>query len=140
MSIYIFNIFILNVILLFPRRVIIDTNNLKISFLTNLETDDYLKLIKNSKCLIGNSSSGIREGSYLGIPTVNIGNRQNLRERGDNVIDVEVNSNKILRAINKILQKKIKKSKLYGDGNSVKKIIKILSTKKLDTSKIFFFK
>ncbi len=117
-----------------------NNDNLKISFLTNLETDDYLKLIKNSICLIGNSSSGIREGSYLGIPTVNIGNRQNLRERGDNVIDVEVNSNKILKAINKILQKKIKKSKLYGDGNSVKKIIKILSTKKLDTSKIFFFK
>ena len=76
-------------------------NNTKINFYTNLETEDYLSLIKNSKCLIGNSSSGIREGSYLGIPTVNIGNRQNLRERGNNVIDVEINSSKIFRAIKK---------------------------------------
>lgn len=115
-------------------------NNTKINFYTNLETEDYLSLIKNSKCLIGNSSSGIREGSYLGIPTVNIGNRQNLRERGNNVIDVEINSSKIFKAIKKITNKKIKKSKIYGDGNSIKKIVKILSSIKLDNKKNYFFK
>ena len=115
-------------------------NNTKINFYTNLETEDYLNLIKNSKCLIGNSSSGIREGSYLAIPTVNIGNRQNLRERGNNVIDVEINSSKIIQAIKKITNKKIKKSKIYGNGNSIKKILKVLSSIKLDNKKNYFFK
>jgi UDP-hydrolysing UDP-N-acetyl-D-glucosamine 2-epimerase len=115
-------------------------NNLKINFFTNLETEDYLKLIKNSKCLIGNSSSGIREGAFLKVPTVNIGDRQDLRERGDNVLDVVVNSKKILKAITVISQKKIKKSKLYGNGNSTKKIIKILRSVKLNNNKSFFIK
>lgn len=114
--------------------------DIKINFFTNLETEDYLKLIKNSKCLIGNSSSGIREGAFLGIPTVNIGDRQNLREKGDNVIDVKVDSKKILKAVKIISKKKIKKSKLYGDGNSTKKIIKILSSIKLNNNKSFFVK
>ena len=115
-------------------------NKAKISFFTNIETEDYIKIIKNSKCLIGNSSSGIREGSYLGVPTVNIGNRQNLRERGDNVIDVAEEQKKILRAINIITKKKIKKNKIYGDGNSIKKIIRILSSTTLDINKKFYFK
>ena len=115
-------------------------NNIKINFFTNLETEDYLKLIKSAKCLIGNSSSGIREGAFLKVPTVNIGDRQNLRERGDNVLDVEVNSKKILKAIKVISQKKIKRSKLYGDGNSTKKIIKIITSIKLNNNKNFFIK
>ena len=48
----------------------------------NYNPEDYLKLIYNSSCLVGNSSSAIREGAYLGIPAVNIGNRQNKREQG----------------------------------------------------------
>jgi UDP-hydrolysing UDP-N-acetyl-D-glucosamine 2-epimerase len=117
-----------------------NNENVKINFFTNLETEDYLKLIKNSKCLIGNSSSGIRESSFLGIPTVNVGDRQNLREKGHNVIDVACDYEKILKAIKIIAKKKIKKSKLYGDGNSTKKIIKILSSIKLDNNKSFFIK
>ena len=115
-------------------------NKVKINFFTNLETEDYLKLIKNAKCLIGNSSSGIREGAFLKVPTVNIGDRQNLRERGDNVLDVEVNSKKILKAIKLVSQKKIKKSELYGVGNSTKKIIKILESVELNNNKNFFIK
>jgi len=114
--------------------------NLKINFFTNLETEDYLKLIKNSKCLIGNSSSGIRESAFLKVPAVNIGDRQNLREKADNVIDVEINSKKILKAIKIISQKEIKESKIYGDGNSTKKIIKILLSTKITNNKSFFIK
>ena len=61
----------------------------------NFETEDYLNLIKNSKCLIGNSSSGIRR-SYLKVPSVNIGSRQIFRDRGDNVIDANVKFVKFL--------------------------------------------
>ena len=73
--------------------------NLKINFYTNFETEDYLKIIKRCKCLIGNSSSGIREASYLRIPVINVGDRQKFRERGNNVIDQVVNHKKILKSI-----------------------------------------
>ena len=70
-----------------------------IHFFKNMEPNDFLKLLANSKCLIGNSSVGIRECSYLGVPVVNIGTRQNNRKRGDNVIDVPHNEDKIRAAI-----------------------------------------
>ncbi len=111
---------------------------LKINFFINFEVEDYLRLINKCKCLIGNSSSGIRESSFLGIPVVNIGERQKLRERGDNVIDSSVDSQKILQSIKIITKKKIRKSKLYGDGNSNKKIINILKKIDLSTKKIFY--
>ena len=75
-------------------------------FYKNFEPEDYLKLINNSLCLVGNSSSGIREGSFLGIPTVNIGNRQSNREYGKNVISVSHEANKINKAIKKMIKLK----------------------------------
>ena len=110
---------------------------LKINFFINFEVDDYLRLISKCECLIGNSSSGIRESSFLGIPVVNIGDRQYLRERGDNVIDTIIDSKKILQSVNIITKKKIKKTKLYGDGESNKKIINILKKIDLSTKKTF---
>jgi UDP-hydrolysing UDP-N-acetyl-D-glucosamine 2-epimerase len=62
-----------------------------IHFFKNMEPNDFLKLLVNSKCLIGNSSVGIRECSYLGVPVVNIGNRQNKRLRANNVLDTIYN-------------------------------------------------
>ncbi len=112
--------------------------DLKINFYINFEVNDYLKLISKCKCLIGNSSSGIRESSYLGVPVVNIGDRQNFRERGKNIIDVDIDSNKILKAIKSIHNKKIIKSNIYGDGNANNKILKVLKTCDLNTKKIFY--
>ena len=114
--------------------------NLKINFYKNFEPEDYLKLVKKSECLIGNSSSGIRECSYLAIPFVNIGDRQDNREKGNNVFQSDINTikikNKILLAIKS--RHKIKKSKIYGTGNSSNKIIKILKNVRLDINKKFF--
>ena len=87
----------------------------------------FLCLLKNSKCLIGNSSVGIRECAYLGIPVVNIGDRQKNRLRAENVIDVELNISAIINSIEKQLKKSYKPSIIYGDGNSGKKISDILS-------------
>lgn len=69
----------------------------------NLHTDAYHYLLKNSICLIGNSSSGIIEAPSLGIFTINIGDRQRGRVRGNSVIDVSCDENKIRNAIDKIL-------------------------------------
>jgi len=102
----------------------------------NYNPEDYLKLIYNSSCLVGNSSSAIREGAFLGIPAVNIGNRQHNREHGKNIIHVDYNSKNILKAINKqIKKKKYSRNKIFGDGKAGERIAKILSNIKLDIIK-----
>jgi UDP-hydrolysing UDP-N-acetyl-D-glucosamine 2-epimerase len=98
-----------------------------ITFVKNLSPEKYLKVLFNSQCFIGNSSSGIREGSYLGIPYVNIGNRQKNREKGKNVIDVGYSNKEIIKAIRTQLQKKrYKRETIYGKGNSSKLISELL--------------
>ena len=101
-----------------------------------MEGKDFLKLIFNSKCFIGNSSTGIRESSFLGVPVVNIGRRQEGRERGKNVIDVDYNRKEIIDAIEtQIKIEKYPSEKLYGDGNSGEKIANLLEIIKPKFSK-----
>ena len=101
----------------------------KIFFIKNFTAEDYLSVIYNCSCLIGNSSSAIREGGFLGVPAVNIGTRQTGREVGKNIINVDYDEKKILKAIDKQLRrnKKFASSKIYGDGNAGKYIASILS-------------
>ena len=68
-------------------------------FFKNLPTATYIRLMKKTVCLVGNSSSGIREGAYIGTPVVNIGSRQTARERGSNIIDVGHDSAEIFKAM-----------------------------------------
>ncbi len=83
----------------------------------------YATLISNSMCLIGNSSSGIRESSYLGVPSVNIGNRQFGRLRGPNTIDCNHSIKSIVDSVQaQISHGKYNSSNIYGDGNSGKVI------------------
>ena len=99
----------------------------KIRFLRNIPSDYYITLMKNASCIVGNSSSAIREGSYIGIPAINIGTRQNKRLRGKNVIDVRNNSAQIINAIKKQIKVgKYKSQNIYGNGTASKKIVKIL--------------
>ena len=110
--------------------------NFPLRLLRHLPIDAYHKIIYNSGCLIGNSSSAIREGAYLGIPAVNIGKRQKDREFGENIINVTHNELLIKKAINKQLQSgKYKKSKIYGDGKAGKKIHDILVKADLEIDK-----
>jgi len=98
----------------------------------NLPRIDYLGFLRHCSALIGNSSSGIIEGSYLHTPVVNIGIRQLGREKDVNVIDVPIFSKSlILNALKKSLKKKnkkIKNSSIYGTGNASKKIVQYLET------------
>ena len=99
-----------------------------IHFFKNMEPHDFLRLLVNSKCLIGNSSVGIRECSYLGVPVVNIGTRQNGRQRGSNVIDTIYDKNEIIKSIeNRISSTNIVSEHIYGDGASGKQIANILA-------------
>ena len=67
---------------------------------------NYLSLLKNSDCVIGNSSSGIIEAPYLRIPTINIGKRQSGRENLNSIINVDFNEKKIYHALNNVVNKK----------------------------------
>ena len=98
----------------------------------NLPRNDYLGFLRYCSALIGNSSSGLIEGSYLHTPVINIGIRQLGREKDVNVIDVPIFSKfLILNALKKSLKKKnkkIKNSSIYGTGNASKKIVQYLET------------
>jgi len=99
-----------------------------VHFFKNMEGDDFLNLLHNSICLVGNSSVGIRECAFLGIPVVNIGTRQNKRDRGENVTDVDYDEAEIEKAINDIIKtNKRTKSDVYGGGNAGKKIAELLN-------------
>jgi UDP-hydrolysing UDP-N-acetyl-D-glucosamine 2-epimerase len=94
----------------------------------NLPIDIYVKLMDICACMIGNSSSAIREGAFIGVPAMNIGSRQDARERGMNVIDVPYDRNRILEAINKQVNTgKYDPDHLYGDGFAGERIADILS-------------
>ena len=103
-----------------------DLNN--IHFFKNMEPEDFLKLIKNSKCLVGNSSVGIRESAFLGIPVVNIGSRQNGRLRAKGVIDCDYDQSEIENAINQHIDNgHYKHEFIYGDGYAGKAIANTLA-------------
>ena len=111
-----------------------------IHFFKNMEPHDFLNLLNNSLCLVGNSSVGIRECAYMGIPVVNIGSRQNKRKRGMNVIDVDYSSIEIKEAIlNCKNNPKPPKSDTYGTGNSGLKIANILSEINLNSNKTIYY-
>jgi UDP-hydrolysing UDP-N-acetyl-D-glucosamine 2-epimerase len=98
-----------------------------VHFFKNMEPLDFLKLLKSSICLIGNSSVGIRECEYLNIPVINIGTRQNRRQRGNNVIDVNYDKEKIVSSFNEIKNMKPISLNIYGEGNAGIKIADKLS-------------
>ena len=104
----------------------------------NLKRQDYLALLKNCNCIVGNSSSGLLEAPTFRIPAVNIGRRQNLRYRGNNVIDVEINQQEIVSAVKKAMSKEFKDylkenvDNPYGDGHSSEKILDLLLSTRVD--------
>ncbi len=111
-----------------------------IHFFKNMEGRDFLRLLYNSKCLIGNSSVGIRECAYMGVPVVNIGSRQEGRDRGGNVVDIEYDKHQIVSAIKQSLLKEEKEEEyIYGQGNAGIYIAEILSKEPLNYSKKLVF-
>ena len=107
-----------------------------IQFFKNVLPEEFLKIIYNSKCIVGNSSVAIRECSFLGVPAVNIGGRQTGRERGRNTIDTDYDSQKIMEAIKRQLKNgRYGSDSLYGDGQAGENIANILATVPLSIEK-----
>lgn len=120
------------------RSAIEDRRKGEYYLFSNMKRQDYLYLLKNCLCIVGNSSSGLLEAPTFRTPAVNIGRRQNLRYRGYNVIDVDFEKKSILDAIDKAMSKEFHDYLLnnidmpYGDGHSSEKILKLLLETKID--------
>jgi len=101
-------------------RVLRESGRLSVArYLKNLEGHLFLRLLKQSRCLVGNSSVGIRECAYIGTPVVNIGNRQAGRDRAENVLDCDWDRKNILYAIERQTSTShYKSSDIYGNGYS----------------------
>jgi UDP-hydrolysing UDP-N-acetyl-D-glucosamine 2-epimerase len=99
----------------------------RMHFFKNMEPTDFLRLLCNARCLVGNSSVGVRECSYLGVPVVNIGTRQAGRDRGRNVIDVGYSREAITMGIEQHLSNGAYDSDpIYGDGRAGERIASLL--------------
>lgn len=107
-----------------------------VHFFKSLPIEYFAPLLKNAACIVGNSSSGIREASFLGVPSVNIGSRQFGRERGINVKDVGYDAHEIKKAILQQLEHgPYDPDFTYGDGNSGARITEILIDFKFNIQK-----
>ncbi len=78
----------------------------------------FLTLLKNADCIVGNSSAGIREAPYYGIPTINIGSRQQNRSMHEHIINTSYETEDILSALNGNLEKVSIQEDSFGEGNS----------------------
>ena len=102
----------------------------------NMFPEDFLRLLVHSTAIVGNSSVAIRECSYLGVPAVNVGTRQQGRERGANVIDVEHDRTAITDAIREHgTRGRPGADHLYGDGRAGQRIADCLATAPLTIEK-----
>jgi UDP-hydrolysing UDP-N-acetyl-D-glucosamine 2-epimerase len=101
----------------------------KLHFFKNLPTSDYIKLMSRTAALVGNSSSAIREGAFIGTPAVNIGPRQDGRDRGSNVVDVDYDSAAIADATRtQMANGRYEMEPIYGDGHAGERIADVLAT------------
>jgi UDP-hydrolysing UDP-N-acetyl-D-glucosamine 2-epimerase len=107
-----------------------------IHFYKNMQPMDFLRLLKHSRGIVGNSSVAIRECSYMGVPAVNIGQRQNRRDRGRNVTDVPHDAEVIAAAITAMWSRSDRpRDMIYGDGHAGRRIAEVLAKAPLTIEK-----
>lgn len=99
----------------------------------SLRFEYFLTLLKNARFIIGNSSAGVREAPVYGVPSINLGTRQNNRYRYQSILDVpEVDKNRILLSIDQALKmNRIEPSFSFGTGNSRERFISVLKDEKI---------
>ncbi|MCZ2222875.1 MAG: UDP-N-acetylglucosamine 2-epimerase [Chitinophagales bacterium] len=103
-------------------------HNNRVKIFPSVRFEAFLVMMKNAKFIVGNSSAGIREAPYYGVPTVNIGTRQNGRTQNPDIINTGYATNEILQGIQQALNKNIAPRHLFGDGKSNEQFLKIISS------------
>ncbi len=107
-----------------------------IRFYKNFPIDTYVRLMASCACAIGNSSAPLREGAFIGVPTVNIGSRQQGRDRGANVMDAGNSRAEIVAAVRRqIAHGRYPSDHLYGDGGAGPRIAAVLASAPLRVQK-----
>ncbi|KGX86362.1 UDP-N-acetylglucosamine 2-epimerase [Pontibacillus litoralis] len=120
------------------QNVINEQGKTKVHVFKNIPYQCFLSTLNLANVMIGNSSSAIIEAPSFGLPSVNIGSRQQGRTRGNNVIDVEPDKNMIVEAVRYALNNKRfleianKKNNPYGQGDAYKKIVHFLENIKIE--------
>ncbi len=93
-------------------------DNEKFRVFPSINFESFLVLLENSEFIIGNSSAGVREAPFYGLPSINIGTRQNSRFRGPSVLDCGYSEDSIKQALIQVNKLEIEKSTWFGKGNS----------------------
>ncbi len=119
------------------RSKIIEKRKTDMVIYRNLTRSIYLSLLKNCKCIVGNSSSGLLEAPSFKTPAINLGIRQKDRVQGSNVINCPYDVDNIKISIEKAISTQFKKSlknslNPYGDGMSSKRILKVIISTRIN--------
>jgi UDP-N-acetylglucosamine 2-epimerase (hydrolysing) len=93
-------------------------DNARFKIFPSLRFEYFLTLLKNSQFIIGNSSAGIREAPYYGLPAINIGTRQQNRALNQDIINCSYHTEEIIKAIEMAKTSSFEKEDLFGTGNS----------------------
>jgi UDP-N-acetylglucosamine 2-epimerase (non-hydrolysing)/GDP/UDP-N,N'-diacetylbacillosamine 2-epimerase (hydrolysing) len=114
------------------QQIIRQIERSRITVVRSLPPEAFVNLVRYAAALVGNSSSGIHETASLGVPTVNVGTRQQGRERGQNVLDVRCDRREIRQAVATALYDEAFRARValrvnpYGDGHTAERIVRIL--------------
>ena len=102
--------------------------NYRFRIFPSLRFEYFLVLLKHAKYVIGNSSASIREAPHYGVPTINIGSRQNQRTLSKQIINCRHDKKDILDSITIAASMKVVPEKNFGDGNSSQRYYNILQS------------
>jgi UDP-N-acetylglucosamine 2-epimerase (hydrolysing) len=103
----------------------------KFRVLPSMRFEYYLALLRNAQFIIGNSSAGIREAGTYGIPSINIGSRQNNRCKHEGILNVGHQKGEILDAIKRSRKVVVEKNENFGDGRSAERFMRIINGQKI---------
>jgi UDP-N-acetylglucosamine 2-epimerase (hydrolysing) len=112
------------------------SNYKKIKIFPSMRFEYFLTLLKNAKIIIGNSSAAIMEAPCYGIPSINVGTRQNNRYNTESIINIKFSKKSICKAIKKYTKITYKKKNNFGTGKSARKFENIIKSKKFWNIKI----
>lgn len=112
----------------------------RIHYFRHFAVEDYARLMSSAQCVIGNSSSSLREGSFLGVPAVNIGSRQQGRERAVNVVDVGYDRTAVEAAARaQMAHGRYPRSELFGDGKAGPRVAEVLASAEVRVQKMLTY-
>ena len=111
----------------------------RMRFITNVRAEEFIALLKRASCIVGNSSAGIKECSFLGTPVVDIGVRQQGRLSAANVVRVDYDADAIAEAVaRQVRHGRYPASHIYYRPGASQEIVDVLATIELYTQKRFF--